>query len=129
MLDGSTAYGDEANIGNVENNNPISLISSSDVTNKTKQVLLKKGGRKLRNAAPLHHHKPPRNCPNSRLSDHHHHHSNNNTLTASTGHRPASQVGTEPGETVLTLHPLKHGARKEVQITAALQLCTGLVLN
>lgn len=127
MLDGSTAYGDEANIGNVENNNPISLISSSDVTNKTKQVLLKKGGRKLRNAAPLHHHKPPRNCPNSRLSDHHH--SNNNTLTASTGHRPASQVGTEPGETVLTLHPLKHGARKEVQITAALQLCTGLVLN
>lgn len=128
MLDGSTAYGDEANIGNVENNNPISLISSSDVTNKTKQVLPKKGGRKLRNAAPLHHHKPPRNCPNSRLSDHHHH-SNNNTLTASTGHRPASQVGTEPGETVLTLHPLKHGARKEVQITAALQLCTGLVLN
>lgn len=127
MLDGSTAYGDEANIGNVENNNPISLISSSDVTNKTKQVLLKKGGRKLRNAAPLHHHKPPRNCPNSRLSDHHH--SNNNTLTSSTGHRPASQVGTEPGETVLTLHPLKHGARKEVQITAALQLCTGLVLN
>lgn len=125
MLDGSTAYGDEANIGNVENNNPISLISSSDVTNKTKQVLLKKGGRKLRNAAPLHHHKPPRNCPNSRLSDHH----NNNTLTASTGHRPASQGGTEPGETVLTLHPLKHGPRKEVQIIAALQLCTGLVLN
>lgn len=111
MLDGSTAYGDEANIGNVENNNPISLISSSDVTNKTKQVLLKKGGRKLRNAVPLHHHKPPRNCPNSRLSDHHH---NNNTLTASTGHRPTAQGGTEPGETVLTLHPLKHGVRKEL---------------
>ncbi|XP_030577954.1 proline-rich nuclear receptor coactivator 1-like [Archocentrus centrarchus] len=122
MLDGSTAHGDEANIGNVENNNPKSLISGSDVTNKTKQVLMKKGGRKLRNTAALHHHKPPRNCPSSRLSDHNNH---NNTLTASAGHRPAAQSGTESGETVLTLHFLKHGARKELLKSKGVRLERG----
>ncbi|XP_008287905.1 proline-rich nuclear receptor coactivator 1 [Stegastes partitus] len=112
MLDGSQAHSDEANIGNVENNNPI--ISSSDGMNKTKQALLKKGGRKLRTTttAPLHHHKPPRNCPNVRLSDH-----NNNTLTASSVNKPAVQPGTEhPAgtQTVLTLHHLRQGAKKEL---------------
>ncbi|MEQ2186391.1 hypothetical protein GOODEAATRI_027987 [Goodea atripinnis] len=67
MLDGSPANGDEANIGNVENNNPIPSC-------KTKQALLKKGGRK----PVLHHQKPPRHHPNIRLSD-----NNNNSLTAS----------------------------------------------
>lgn len=104
MLDGSPAHSDEANIGNVENNNPI--ISSGDGMNKTKQALLKKGGRKL------HHHKPPRNCPNVRLSDH-----NNNTLTASSVNKPAALPGTEhPAgtQTVLTLHHLRQGAKKEL---------------
>ncbi|XP_070781804.1 proline-rich nuclear receptor coactivator 1 [Enoplosus armatus] len=113
MLDESPAHSDEANIGNVENNNPISLISSSDgVNNKTRQALLKKGGRKLRSTAALHHQKPPRNCPNIRLSDH-----NNNTLTASSANRPAAQPGTElPAgtQTALTLHQLKQGAKKEL---------------
>uniref|UniRef100_A0A3P8T1P2 Proline-rich nuclear receptor coactivator 1 n=1 Tax=Amphiprion percula TaxID=161767 RepID=A0A3P8T1P2_AMPPE len=112
MLDGSPTHSDEANIGNVENNNPV--ISSSDGMNKTKQTLLKKGGRKLRTttAAPLHHHKPPRNCPNVRLSDH-----NNNTLTASTVNKPVALPGTEhPAgtQTVLTLHHLRQGAKKEL---------------
>ncbi|XP_040920374.1 proline-rich nuclear receptor coactivator 1 [Toxotes jaculatrix] len=116
MLDGSSAHSDEANIGNVENNNPVLLISSSDgvnTGNKARQALLKKGGRKLRSTAPLHHHqKAPRNIPNIRLSDH-----NNNTLTASTANRPAAQPGTElPAgtQTVLTIHHLKQGAKKEL---------------
>lgn len=116
MLDGSPAQSDEANIGNVENNNPISLISSGDglnTGNKTRQALLKKGGRKLRSTAPLHHQKPPRNGPNIRLSDH----NNNNTLTASSANKHAAQPGSElPAgtQTVLTLHHLKQGVKKEV---------------
>ncbi|XP_049445806.1 proline-rich nuclear receptor coactivator 1 [Epinephelus fuscoguttatus] len=114
MLDGSPTPSDEANIGNVENNNPISLIPSSDgvnTGNKTRQALLKKGGRKLRSTAPLHHLKPPRNSPNIRLSDH-----NNNSLAAASAHKPAAQPGTEHPtgtQTVLTLHHLKQGAKKE----------------
>ncbi|XP_041815397.1 proline-rich nuclear receptor coactivator 1 [Chelmon rostratus] len=111
MLDGSPAQVDEANIGNVENNNPISLISSSDglnTGNKTRQTMLKKGGKKLRSTTPLHLQKPPRNNANIRLCDH----NNNNTSIA-----PAAQPGTElhdepqPG---LTLHHLKQGAKKEL---------------
>ncbi|KAM4712665.1 proline-rich nuclear receptor coactivator 1-like [Anableps anableps] len=107
MLDGSPANGDEANIGNVENNNPIPSC-------KTKQALLKKGGRK----PLLHHQKPQRHCPNIRLSDH----NNNNTtsttiLTASPGHRPSAQTAVHlPAgtQTVLNLHHVKQGAKKEV---------------
>ncbi|XP_034755286.1 proline-rich nuclear receptor coactivator 1 isoform X1 [Etheostoma cragini] len=105
MLDGSPAHGDDTNISNVENNNPISLISSDGVS-KTRQALLKKGGRKQRSTAPPHHQKPPRNSPNIRLSDHHN--NNNNTLSA---HRAAAQPDTEPPpgtQAVLTLHHLNH---------------------
>lgn len=114
MLDGSPARSDEANIGNVENNNPISLISSSDeliMGTKTRQ--LKKGGRKLRSTAPLHQQKHPRNSTNILLSDH----NNNNTLTAPPANRPSAQPGTElqvGTENVLTLHQLKQGAKKEL---------------
>ncbi|TDH00697.1 hypothetical protein EPR50_G00191410 [Perca flavescens] len=107
MLDGSPAHGDETNIGNVENNNPISLISSDGV-NKTRQALLKKGGRKLRSTAPLHHQKPPRNI---RLSDH----NNNNTTLSAT--KPAAQPGTElplGTQAVLTLHHLNQGPKTEL---------------
>ncbi|XP_032398679.1 proline-rich nuclear receptor coactivator 1 isoform X1 [Etheostoma spectabile] len=103
MLDGSPAHGDDTNIGNVENNNPRSLISSDGVS-KTRQALRKKGGRKLRSTAPPHHQKPPRNSPNIRLSDH----NNNNTLPAN---RAAAQPGTDPPpgtQAVLTLHHLNH---------------------
>ncbi|XP_028253597.1 proline-rich nuclear receptor coactivator 1-like [Parambassis ranga] len=116
MLDGSPAHIDEAN-GNVENNNPISVISSSDglnAANKAKQALLKKGGRKLRTAAPaLHHQKPPRNSPSIRLSDH----NNNNTLTASSVKKPAALPGTELPAGTLTVqspHHVKQGAKKEL---------------
>ncbi|XP_042359485.1 proline-rich nuclear receptor coactivator 1 [Plectropomus leopardus] len=116
MLDGSPARSDEANIGNVENKSPISLISGSDgvnTGNKARQALLKKGGRKLRSTAPLHHQKPPRHSPNIRLSDH----NNNNTLAASSANKPSVQPGSElPAgtQTVLTLHHLKQGAKKEL---------------
>ncbi|KAE8286522.1 Proline-rich nuclear receptor coactivator 1 Proline-rich protein 2 [Larimichthys crocea] len=109
MLDGSAAHGDEANIGNVENNNPISLISGGDglsnAGNKARQ--LRRGGRKLRSAAPLHQHKAPRNGPNVRLSDH----NNNNTQTGHTQPGTELPAGTQ---TVLSLHQLKQGAKKEL---------------
>ena len=122
MLHGSPAHGDEANIGNVENNNPISLIPGSDGVNtgnnKTRQALLKKGGRKLRSTAPLHHQKPPRNSPNIRLSDH-----NNNTLAASSANRPAAQPGAEHPVGAQTLHHLKQGAKKEVTFLLCFCCC------
>ncbi|XP_041831171.1 proline-rich nuclear receptor coactivator 1 [Melanotaenia boesemani] len=117
MLDGSPAQGDEANIGNVENNNPLSLIVSNEmvnISNKTKQALLKKGGRKLRTTAPLHHQKPPRHCSNLRLSDH-----NNNItiLTTSSIHKPpthSSAPHPASTQTALTLHHVKQGNKREL---------------
>ncbi|XP_071323458.1 proline-rich nuclear receptor coactivator 1 [Trachinotus anak] len=104
MLHGSPAHGDEANIGNVENNNPATLLPGGDGQNsgnKARQALLRKGGRKLRATAPLHHQKPPRSSPNTRLADH-----NNNT-------QPGAELPAG-SQTVLTLHHLKQGARKEL---------------
>ncbi|XP_031721745.1 proline-rich nuclear receptor coactivator 1 [Anarrhichthys ocellatus] len=90
MLAGSPAHGDEAN---VENNNPISMISRSgdgvNACNKTKKK--KRGDRKL----------------HIRLSDHNN--NNNNTLAALSANKPAAQSGTE-----LSLHDLKQGAKKEL---------------
>lgn len=116
MLDGTPAHGDEANIGNVENNHPTALISGGDGLNAGGgRTRLKKGGRKLRSAAPLLlHHKPPRNGPGVRLSDHN---NNNNTLTASSVNKPAGQTGSEVpagAQTVLSLHHLKQGTKKEL---------------
>ncbi|XP_068565159.1 proline-rich nuclear receptor coactivator 2-like [Cebidichthys violaceus] len=89
MLAGSPARGDEAN---VENNNPMSMVSRSGdgvtACNKTKK---KRGGRKL----------------HIRLSDHNN--NNNNTLAALSANKPAAQSGTE-----LSLHNLKQGAKKEL---------------
>lgn len=113
MLDGSVVHSDEANIGNVENNNPVTLIPSSDGVNtgsRARQALMKKGGRKLRSTAQ----KPPRNSPVICLSDH-----NNNTLTAPPANRAAVQPGAEhPAgtQTVLSLRHVKQGARKEVGV-------------
>ncbi|XP_034555050.1 proline-rich nuclear receptor coactivator 1 [Notolabrus celidotus] len=112
MLDGYSAHIDEANIGNVENNNPIQLISGgSDGLNKPR--LLKKGGRKLQQ-------KPPRrSSPNLHLSDQ----NNNNTTTTTTTTgavspcKQAAQPGTElpaGAQTVLTVHHLKQGTKKEL---------------
>ncbi|XP_047430102.1 proline-rich nuclear receptor coactivator 1 [Mugil cephalus] len=118
MLDGSPALCDEGNIGNVENNNPESpSIPGGDAGvntgNRAKQALLDKknknkktGGRRImRTTTPLQNQKPPKNCPNIRLLDH-----NNNTLAAQPGTaHPA------PGpHTVLSLHHLKQGPKKEL---------------
>ncbi|KAM4529469.1 proline-rich nuclear receptor coactivator 1 [Fundulus diaphanus] len=91
MLDGSPANGDEANIGNVENNNPMTP------SGKAKQALLKKGGRKA-----------TRHNPNIRLSDH----NNNTTMAASPAHRAPAQTAAH--QTVLHLHHVRQGAKKEV---------------
>ncbi|XP_053301455.1 proline-rich nuclear receptor coactivator 1 [Pleuronectes platessa] len=104
MLDGSPALGDEANIGNVENNNPGKLISGCDggnAGNRARQALLKKGGRKLH--LPQ---KQPRNSPIILLSDR----NNNNTVTASSANRAAAQ----PESPAPSLHPLRPGARTEL---------------
>lgn len=109
MLDGYSTQIDEANIGNVENNNPITLISGDGVNagNKPRHAVLKKGGRKL-----LHHQKAPRkNSPSLRLSDH----NNNNTVAVSSAGKPAAQSELPAGtQAVLTLHHLKQGAKKEL---------------
>ncbi|XP_028997582.1 proline-rich nuclear receptor coactivator 1 [Betta splendens] len=107
MLDGSAVRNDEANIGNVENNQPVSVPVTSgcdglNAGSKTRQALLKKGGRKL-----LHHRRAPRSGPVSCLSDH-----NNNTLTA-----PAAQPGSErPAgpQGAPSPHRAKPGGRKEM---------------
>ncbi|KAK5852610.1 hypothetical protein PBY51_006462 [Eleginops maclovinus] len=115
MLDGSP--NDE-----VENNNPISVISSGkdgvNTGSKARQTLLKKGGKKLRSAAPLHHQKPPKNNPNIRVTDH----NNNNTLIALSANRAAAQPGTE-----LSLHPLRQGAKKELLKSKVVRLERGVV--
>lgn len=113
MLDDSQANNDEVNIGNVENNNPRSTLSSGDgvnLGNKARQALLKKGGRKLRSP---HQQKPPRGGLGICLSDH----NNNNTLALPSVNRHAVQPGSElPAgtQTVLTLHQLNQGPKKEV---------------
>lgn len=111
MLDEAQANGDEGNIGNVENNNPRSPLACGDglnLGNKAIQALLKKGGKKLRSP---HHHKAPRGGPGIRLADHN---NNNNTLAFPTSNR---QLGSElPAGTqsILTLHHLNQGLKKEV---------------
>lgn len=120
MLEGSPDRCDETNIGNVENNNPISSISRSDgvkIGIKPRQAMLKKGGRKLRSTAPcpqrpLHHQKAQRSSPIGRLSDY------NNNVSASAGTKPTAQPGAGlpvGSQTVPTLHHLKQGTKKEVR--------------
>ncbi|KAI4800359.1 hypothetical protein KUCAC02_013303 [Chaenocephalus aceratus] len=116
MLDGS--QNDE-----VENNNPISVISSGkdgvNTGSKVRQALLKKGGKKLRSAAPLHHQKPPKKSPNIRVTDH----NNNNTLIALSANRAAAQ----PGAELTVLHPLRQGAKKELLKSKGIRLERGVV--
>lgn len=112
MLDEAQAHGDEGNIGNVENNNPRSSLAGGDGLNlgsKARQALLKKGGKKLRSP---HHHKAPRGGAGSRLADHNN--NNNNTLAVPTSNR---QLGSElqaGNQSILTLHQLNQGLKKEV---------------
>ncbi|KAM8832205.1 uncharacterized protein AB9W97_003423 [Spinachia spinachia] len=134
MLDGPPARCDEAHVGNVENNDPISMTSGGGdgppAGNKTRKARLKRRGRKLRTTTTTT--KPPRNGPSVRLSDHHHHHhqqqqqqqqqqqhhNNNhhhtNTLAALSPNTPAGPPGTEQPLGTQTLHQLKHGAPTEL---------------
>uniref|UniRef100_A0A3P9L9F7 Proline-rich nuclear receptor coactivator 1 n=1 Tax=Oryzias latipes TaxID=8090 RepID=A0A3P9L9F7_ORYLA len=108
MLDGSPTLGDAAAIGDVENNKPQAFIFCTDRMNagsKTKEALLKRGGWKLRTAAPLHHHKPPRNCSSVPLSDNHH------NSSATTGSSP-SDISLPVGSHIP--HHVKQGPKKEL---------------
>ncbi|KAM3602375.1 uncharacterized protein V6R79_002956 [Siganus canaliculatus] len=117
MLDGSS---DEANIGNVENNNPMSVISCGDGVNKARQALAKKGGRKLHHQHQ--HPKTPRSSSHSiRLSDHNNNNTSSSTSSSNNNNNSGGTATAPPGaelpagaQTVLTLHQLKQGAKKEL---------------
>ncbi|KAF6732175.1 Proline-rich nuclear receptor coactivator 1 [Oryzias melastigma] len=116
MLDGAPTLGDEAVIGDVENNKPNAfIIFGNDRMNagsKTKEALLKRGGWKLRAAVPLHHHhhhKPPRNCSTARLSDNHH---NTSAMTGSSPSETPLPVGSHASPSVH--HHVKQGPKKEL---------------
>ncbi|CAL8314249.1 unnamed protein product [Lota lota] len=123
MLDESLCHSDRNDIGNVENNKPVSMVSKKEGNlNKTRHVLLKKGGKRLWSSTTTavvslrppqgsHHHiqKHQENNP-ARVADH-----NNNNVTTSSGIRSTVQPkhGHQHGaSTVLTL--LKPGAKKEL---------------
>ncbi|XP_075869190.1 proline-rich nuclear receptor coactivator 1 [Nelusetta ayraudi] len=110
MLDEAQANCDEGNIGNVENNNPRSPLSGGDglnLGNKARQALLKKGGKKLRSP---HHHKAPKGGPGIRLADH----NNNNTLAVPSGNRQPGSELPVGAQTILTLHHLNQGLKREL---------------
>lgn len=112
MFGGSTIQNDETNIGDVENHKPMSVKSSSDgmnAGNRSRQVLRKKGGRKLRATAPRHQQRSERSGQSGRLTDH-----NNNPLTASSANNPALGPETSGTLSALSLHHLKQESKKEV---------------
>lgn len=127
MLDGSQARGDEANIGNVENNNPAAAgVGGGEgllAGGRSRQALLKKGGRKLRATAPLHHQNPPRTGTNTRMPDHHHNTSTGSGTASPSAVRPAAQPGTEAPN--LNPHPVKAGAKKELLKSKTVRLERG----
>jgi hypothetical protein len=105
----------EPNLDNVENNKP-SILTSYHVgasLGKTRQALLKKGGRKLRSTTSglQRTHQQPRqktrrNNP-TRLAD-----INNNVAACKA---PSAELATHRTQaTVLTCHHLKQGTKKEV---------------
>ena len=128
MLDETLCHSDRNDIGNVENNKPVSMVSKNEGNlNKTRHVLLKKGGKRLRSTSTTtaavvslrppqgsHHHIQKHQGTNpARVADH----NNNHVTTSSSGIRSAVQPkhGHPHGaSTVLTLHPLKPGPKKEV---------------
>ncbi|KAM4632665.1 proline-rich nuclear receptor coactivator 1 [Polymixia lowei] len=125
MLDESLGHNDETKDGNVENNKPVSLISNNDGANlnKTRQVLLKKAGKKLR-ATPSCPQRATPSCPQrathqrnnpARLTDH-----NNNNVAPSPGAKTTAQPSAESPtstqtstQTGPTLHH-KLGTKKEL---------------
>lgn len=112
MFGGSAILTDETSVGDVEHHKPMSVKSSNDgmnAGNKTRQVLRKKGGRKLRPAAPRHQQRSERS---GRLTDHNN--NNNNPLTASSATNPALGPETSRALSALSLHHLKQESKKEV---------------
>lgn len=120
MLDGSAVHCGETNIGNVENNKPVKLISGCDgmnAGNRARQALLKKGGRRLHQPQ-----KQPRNSPSILLSDRNN--NNTNTLTASPA---ANRAAAQPESPAPSLHQLRQGARKELLKSKGVRLERGSV--
>lgn len=125
MLGESLVHHIESNLDNVENNKPQALTShnAGASLSKTRQALLKKGGKKLRSTSsglqrPQHHCQQPhqkhqvllRNNP-TRLTD-----INNNNVAASLKSQVQSSVELVNGRTqstALTLHH-KQGTKKEL---------------
>ncbi|KAJ8356066.1 hypothetical protein SKAU_G00188600 [Synaphobranchus kaupii] len=115
----------ESNLDNIENSKPSGFTShhAGAGLNKTRQALLKKGGRRVRSSPTgLRHHHCPQQHPKhpgllrsnpTRFID-----INNNTVVA--GSKPPVPSNTETAAaartqtTVLTLHHLKQGAKKEL---------------
>lgn len=125
MLDEAQANCDEGNIGNVENNNPRSPLSGGDglnLGNKARQALLKKGGKTLRSP---HHHKAPRGGPGIRLADH----NNNNTLAVPSGNRQPGSELPAGAQTILTLHQLNQGLKREVNFRGCFRWLPSVLLR
>ncbi|KAJ8397620.1 hypothetical protein AAFF_G00436190 [Aldrovandia affinis] len=115
----------ESNLDNIENNKPSGLIShhAGVSLNKTRQAMLKKGGRRFR-SSPAGLQGRPHHCPQqhpkypgllrsnpTRFTD-----INNNTVVAGSK-PPVSSTETAANRTqttVLTLHHLKQGVKKEL---------------
>ncbi|KAK0146289.1 Proline-rich nuclear receptor coactivator 1 [Merluccius polli] len=121
MLDGSAARGDARDIGNVENNKPVSVgASEASHGGKTRRALLKKGGKRLAAASSLQHHHhhhhvtqkhPGQQHTPARVADH----NNNVAAVASAASGVRSVLQPRHGASAaLTVHPLKPGAKKEL---------------
>lgn len=116
----------ESNLDNIKNSKPSGFTShhAGASLNKTRQALLKKGGRRLRSSPAglqgRHHHCPLQHPKHhgvlrsnpTRFTD-----INNNTVVAGSKPPVPSNADTAASRTqtsVLTLHQLKQGAKKEV---------------
>ncbi|XP_036406338.1 proline-rich nuclear receptor coactivator 1 [Megalops cyprinoides] len=126
MLGETLAQRIDPNVDNIENSKPAGLTShhAGANLNKTRQALLKKGSRRFRSSPAgfqgRHHHCPqqhPKHPGSLRSNPTRFTDINNNTVVA--GSNPSAPTSTEtvPNRTqttVLTLHHLKQGAKKEL---------------
>ncbi|KAI1897411.1 hypothetical protein AGOR_G00083020 [Albula goreensis] len=116
----------DSNLDNIENNKPSGLTPhhAGASLNKTRQAMLKKGGKRFRSSPTSlqgrHHHCPQQHPKHpgllrsnpTRFTD-----INNNTVVAGTKSPVSSSVEASTNRaqtTVLTLHHLKQGAKKEL---------------
>ena len=124
----------ESNLDDIENNKPSGLTShhAGASLNKTRQALLKKGGRRFRSSPAglqgRHHHCPQQHPKHpgvlrsnpTRFTD-----INNNTVVTGSPVPPYSETAaTRTQATVLTLHQFKQGAKKEASYFLICWMCS-----